>query len=88
MDEVLNRLETLNVGCTINGQFAGALCCADDLTLLAPSRSVAQRMLDECQIFANDFDVIFNAEKTQLLLYKPESAFRGGDLRMNGVSLT
>ncbi|ELU00060.1 hypothetical protein CAPTEDRAFT_197263 [Capitella teleta] len=34
-------------------------------------------MLDECQIFANDFDVIFNAEKTQLLLYKPESAFRG-----------
>ena len=69
IDTLLNRLEEKGVGCWVAGQYCGAFAYADDVILLAPSRSALVSMLHTCSEFSNEFDVIFNAAKTKLLLY-------------------
>ena len=39
LDSLLDRLADSSVGCYWGHQFAGALCYADDLVLLAPTAS-------------------------------------------------
>ena len=74
MDEVLTRLKTLGVGCYFGSTYAGALCYADDLCLLAPSRGAAQQMLTVCEKFANDFNVSFNSKKSKIIVHDPVRA--------------
>ena len=71
MDEVLKRLKECGVGCRMGDLFAGALCYADDLCLLAPSRNAAQLMLSVCEQFARDFNVMFNSQKSKLIVFSP-----------------
>ena len=40
------------------------LICADDITLLAPSRASMVLMLEKCESFALTHDILFNASKT------------------------
>ena len=40
--------------------FTGAIANADDLTLLSPSRSGLQCMLNTCESFSREYDVKFN----------------------------
>ena len=49
--------------------FAGALCYADDLVLLAPSPSALRTMLQCCESFALERGLRFNASKTQLIRF-------------------
>ena len=86
MDVLLNRLSALNIGCRIGGQYVGALCYADDLTLLAPTRSAAQRMLQTCEVFAAEFDVLFNGQKSVSLIINPKSR-APVDLSLNGQAI-
>ena len=47
--------------------FAGVLCYADDLVLLAPCAFALRCMLSICQSYADDHGLLFNATKTQLI---------------------
>ena len=51
MDELLEELRNLGVGCHIGDVFMGAAGFADDVILLAPSRAAMQLMLEVCQEF-------------------------------------
>ena len=68
MDDLLDQLSQLGVGCFWESHYAGALCYADDLVLLAPSLS-ALRLLSSCQEFALDRGLRFNATETQLIRF-------------------
>ena len=48
IDELLQRLQKLGVGCHWEGMFVGGLCYADDLALIAPSAHALRRMLQVC----------------------------------------
>ena len=48
IDELLQRLQNLGVGCQWEGLFVGCLCYADDLALLAPSAGALRKMLQVC----------------------------------------
>ena len=50
--------------------FAGALCYADDLVLLAPCASALRRMLSICSSYARDHGLLFNPCKTQLICFR------------------
>ena len=69
MDELLDTLSKSNVGCYIGNRFAGALCYADDLTLLAPSYRAAKRLLSICEQFSKEYDVLFNSSKSVSLVF-------------------
>ena len=69
MDVLLKRLAAKQSGCWLAGRYCGSFAYADDVILLAPSRHALTCMLHTCTIFANEFNVLFNASKSKLILY-------------------
>ena len=69
VDDLLLNLRRLGIGCFWNSLFAGALCYADDLVLLAPSPSALRLQLQCCEQFALSHAIKFNASKTQLIRF-------------------
>ena len=72
IDGLLNRLENANIGCCIGNVFFGALCYADDLTLLAPTPYAMRKMIQICNDYASEHDVVFNANKSKCILFVPQ----------------
>ena len=62
MDELLQQLRELGVGCYIGGVFYGAAMYADDLVLLAPCRSALQEMLSVCEKYAEQHNLVFSTD--------------------------
>ncbi len=51
----------IDVGCHLGCQSVGALGYADDIALLAPYPSAMRIFLRECEAFASQFEITFNA---------------------------
>jgi len=73
MDELIYKLKANDIGCHIGQQFTGAICYADDLTILSPSLRGLQNMLNVCEEFANEYHVKFNAKKTVCIRFSKMS---------------
>ena len=84
MDELLHLLCKSIVGCFIGHHYSGALCYADDLTLIAPSLSATKYMLAICEQFAREYDVLFNSTKSISLLYNDHLVKDCSDLCLHG----
>ena len=69
VDDLLEDLSKLGVGCYWDSLFAGSVCYADDLVLLAPSPSALRIMLRCCEDFATNHSLRFNPSKTQLIRF-------------------
>ena len=69
MDELLKRLQKQDIGCHIGTIFMGALCYADDLITLWPTRHGLQKMINFCQRFAYEHNVVINPTKTVCMLF-------------------
>ena len=69
-DGLLLNLEKSAVGCYMGNQYTGAIAYADDITLLCPSVDGMQKMLNICESYANQFDILFNSEKSVLSLFQ------------------
>ena len=69
IDGLLKELEGCGVGCYMGKVFAGAFGYADDLVELSPSVSTLHKMVGVCERYADKYDVIFNAKKSQLIVY-------------------
>ena len=62
MDEILEKLRNLGVGCYVGEVFMGAMGYADDLVLLAPSRTAMQMMLQACEEFGTSNNLVFSTD--------------------------
>ena len=51
-------------------RFTGALAYADDITLLAPCKFALSIIIDVCEQYAAEFDILFNGSKSKLLFFK------------------
>ena len=69
LDGLLDELRESSVGYYWGGHFAGAMCYADDIVLLAPSASALRRMLSICVSYATSHGLVFNVDKTQLICF-------------------
>ena len=63
VDSLLCALRESGRGCYGHSIFAGALCYADDLKILAPSADGLRKMLEVCEEFARSHHVRFNPDK-------------------------
>ena len=70
IDELLVHLSRLGIGCYAGYHFIGALGYADDIALLTPPPSTLRLLLSECEVFAGEYDLVFNATKTQLICFR------------------
>ena len=62
MDDLIVMLRRSGVGCHVSGVFCGVVGYADDLCLLAPSRSAMVTMLGICENFANENNLEFSMD--------------------------
>ena len=67
LDDLLAQLRKLQLGCSIGGYWYGACGYADDLILLAPNREVLQRMLNVCQSYAVEHNLVFSTDPVPAL---------------------
>ena len=89
-DNLIQILRKSNIGCRYNNQYMGIYGYADDISLLCPTLTGLQKMLDICENYANNYNITFNAKKSQLLYfsYNNETASNYAKLSMkNGNSI-
>ena len=67
LDSLIKTLKQRNIGCKIGNKFLGVFGYADDLTLLCPTLSSLQEMLNVCEDFAKDYNILFNVSKSKLM---------------------
>ena len=86
--DLLSELSLSGVGCYWRWWFAGAFCFADDIVLLGPCASALRTMLAICTSFASSHGLLFNTEKTQLILFRRNANNLPNDIiQFNGVTL-
>ena len=64
IDDLLLLLKAAKLGCHVNHTYVGALCYADDITLLSPSLRALNKMITICELFAKKYYITFNIKKT------------------------
>ena len=69
IDDLLVILRSKGIGCHINSVFYGSIMFADDLALLAPTRSAMQLMMTICESYCKEFCLTFNTKKTKSMLF-------------------
>ena len=62
--DVLDR-----VGGYVGNHYSGALCYADDLTLISPSSNSMNRMVNICEMFADEYSVKFNSSTSIVVTF-------------------
>ena len=62
LDPLLKYLRKLGVGCHVGDVFLGVMAYADDLVLLAPNRAAAAQMIDACESWAKENNVLFSTD--------------------------
>ncbi len=73
LQDLIVTLRQQGVGCHLHGMFVGAFSYADDITLLAPTSTSLNAMLDICSDYASSHDLTFNASKTKCMYFTSDS---------------
>ena len=68
MDDLSLRLKTKYAGCRIANNLINHLFYADDLVLLCPSHRGLQELLETCEKYAREHDIIFNTKKSVVMI--------------------
>ena len=74
INDLIQRLQSLNKGCFIGGMFVGVLVYADDIVLLTPTPNAMRELLTICDDFSSEFDVTFNSMKSKCLYFHAKTA--------------
>ena len=69
VDELVEILAKLHVGCYICNIFISALLYADDMALMSPSLRGLQRLLLACEQYCKDWDICLNPKKSRNLYF-------------------
>ena len=69
MNGLTKLLRENRIGCHIYKQFLALILFADDICLLAPSRSALQRLIDLCSEYCNNLALTFNPQKSKILVF-------------------
>jgi hypothetical protein len=72
VDGLSNNLNSSGIGCIVNDIFYNHFMYADDAALIAPSASGLQKLIQVCEMYASDCDIIFNTRKTVCMCIKPK----------------
>ena len=80
IDEILILLKESNLGCHIGHLFLGALACADDVSLIAPTRQTIMKMLEIANFFSVEFNIKSNLSKCQLIYYNNDKNSTESDI--------
>ena len=66
---LLNYYQSKALVVILHGEFAGAFVYADDITMLAPTSTALNSMLQTCSTFATAYGLRFNSSKTKCMYF-------------------
>ena len=69
INDLIKLLRSSKIGCHVLQQFLACLLFADDMSLLSPSRSALQQLLDICSEYCSKFCLNFNIGKTKVVVF-------------------
>ena len=67
MDNLIKRLKYSNIGYKISKKYVVVSCYADHLILISLPLTGLKRMIAICENYADEYKILFNASKSQLL---------------------
>ena len=68
-DKLIEKIIQSGMGCYAGDCASSALMYADDIVLLAPTRSAMQHLLYLCEEFGTEFKLTFNPDKCETILF-------------------
>ena len=68
-DGLTTLLRQKQLGCHIGNLFLASLFFADDIVLLAPTRSSLQGMINECSVYCEKYCLSFNNKKSKVMVF-------------------
>ena len=72
MDQLSVKLNTPNIAGDIGGVLVNHLCYADDICLISLSSAGMQQLLNICDTYAKEHDLLYNGSKSYSLCFKPK----------------
>ena len=72
IDDLSLTLSKSNIGCRLGGRLINHIVYADDLCILSMSPGEMQILLDICEKYGSDHDIIYNSKKNLTMLFKPK----------------
>ena len=72
MDQLSVKLNASNIGGAIGGVLVNHLCYADDICLISLSSAGMQQLLNICDTYAKEYDLLYNGSKSYSLCFKPK----------------
>ena len=74
IDDLIKILRASKIGCHILNWFIACVIFADDMSLLAPTRSALQQLLDICYDYCAKFCLNFNVKKSKVMVFGRSSS--------------
>ena len=72
MDQLSVKLNASNIGGDIGDVLVNHLCYADDICLISLSSAGMQQLLNICDTYAKEYDLLYNGSKSYSLCFKPK----------------
>ena len=69
IDKLFQTLEQSGYGCYVFDKYCGVVSYADDIALIAASKKQLEKMAEICVLFAKQYDLLFNASKSEYLIF-------------------
>ena len=69
VSDLSDKLNAANAGCFIGNSAVNHLFYADDLCLICPSAKAVQKLINVCEAYSTDSDMIFCAKKTNCMYF-------------------
>ena len=69
INDLVNLLKSAKVGCHLYKTFLAIILFADDICLLAPTRSALQRLVTLCTNFFRELGLEFNSKKCKVVVF-------------------
>ena len=69
-DGLTNLLRKKGVGCHMYKLFLAILLFADDICLMAPTRSALTDLISACSSYCSEFCLSFNPKKSKIMVFR------------------
>ena len=89
IDPLIRLLRALKIGCHIGSLFLSVLFFADDICLIAPTRSGLQKMINTCSSYCFKSGLSFNPLKSKIMVFDKRHVDLGKiePLHLNGAEI-
>ena len=88
INEVIETINAVNMGCILNFERVNILAYADDVLLLAPSLYSLRLLVDKLVQIFGKLSLTINPLKSQYIVFRPKrTSFTPGELHLLGHSL-